>query len=515
MNYSLGKKWILKFSLVALAMTLLVLTPLGTAKAQEPPVLKASFLRDANQPINIDLLVGQSRVIELDGEVDAAQFSGKEIVSIGILTGKVIIVNAVGIGQANVAVAKKLAAPKEPEQVLVFHVFVQKNLTLIDNQIKILYPKENIQLSQVNDSVVLSGSVTRPEIAKDVETILKNAKIEYSNLLKIPMVNVQQVQMQVRIAEVNRSVLRELSAAYGILNSALPAYINSGGGPASFKDYSQVNSAATTLSSQKLTINPASALNIFLGRADVTSAFITALNSRGAIRDLAEPNIIAANKAKGSFLAGGELPIPIVNSAGSGVASITVQYKPYGVKLDFTPTIIDENHIQIELEPEVSSLDYGNAITLSGTVIPSLRLRRAHTLLELRDGQSFALAGLIDNSESVNYSHVPGLGNIPFLGELFKSRRFQRSETELVFLCTVNLVEPLNPDQIPRLPGAPPNNATSLTKPDIKSSGTLVAPTFNNSPATLTLPTSNLLEGESGHAATSKKITKVNPKADN
>lgn len=504
-----------KRSLPTLLVVLFSVFALQTAApAQEPSVLKASFPRDASQPINIDLLVGQSRVIEMDGEVDATQFSGKDIVNVDVLTSKVIIVNAVGIGQANVAVAKKRAEQSDPEQVLVFHVFVQKNLTLIDNQIKVLYPKENIQLSQVNDSVVISGSVTRPDIAEEVEKILKTAKIEYSNLLKKPMVSMQQVQMQVRIAEVNRNVLRELSAAYGILNSALPAYLNSGGGPASFKDYSQVNTGATGLNSQKLTLNPSSALNIFLGRADVTSAFITALHSRGAIRALAEPNIIAGNLTKGNFIAGGELPIPIVNSASNGVAAITVQWRPYGVKLEFTPTIIDEDHIQIELEPEVSSLDYGNAITLGGTVIPSVRLRRAHTKLELRNGQSFALAGLIDNSESVNTSHVPGLASIPYIGELFKSRRFQRNETELVFLCTVNIVEPLNPDQIPRLPGAPPNDSTSLSKPSNNPAGALTAPAFNSAAPTLALPTSNLLEGDSGHA-TPKKVSKVTPKSDN
>lgn len=508
--FSLTKRT-LRFSLtIVLAAFLFTVV----AQAQEASVLKASFTRDAVQPINIDLLVGQSRVIELDSEVTATQFSGKDIVNIDVLTGKVIIVNAVGIGQANVAIAKRRVKENDPEQILVFHVFVQKNLTLIDNQIKVLYPKENIQLSQVNDSVVISGSVTNPQISTDVEKILTKAKIDFSNLLKVPAVTTQQVQMQVRIAEVNRSVLRELSAAYGILNSALPAYINSGGGPASFRDYSQVNSSTPNLTSQKLTLNPSSALNIFLGRADVTSAFITALHSRGAIRDLAEPNIIASNLAKGRFLAGGELPIPIVNSASTGAAAITVQWREYGVKLEFTPNIKDENHIEIELDPEVSSLDYGNAITLNGTVIPSVRVRKAHTKLELRDGQSFALAGLLDNSESVNYSHVPGLGNIPILGELFKSRRFQRRETELIFLCTVNLVEPLNPDQIPRLPGAPPNSSSSLAKPENNPAGMLTAPAFNSAAPTLTLPASNLLEGDSGHA-TSKKVTKVTPKSDN
>lgn len=483
------------------------------ASAQEQPILKASFAKDANQIINIDLVVGQSRVIELDEGFDAIQYSGDKIVSATALTGRTLIVNALGIGQAQVAVAKKLTAPNQAEETLVFRVYVQKDLTLLDNAIKILYPKENIQLSQVNDSVVISGSVTRPEIAEGVMAILKTAKVDYTNLLKVPVLGVQQVQMQVRIAEVNRSVLRELSAAYGIINRNLPGYINPGG-PASFGNPNGVSNTSGGLNTQNLVINPSSALNIFLGRADLTSAFIRALNSRGAIRDLAEPNIIAQNKAKGSFLAGGELPIPIVQSAGSGVAAVTVQYRPYGVKLEFTPTILDENHIQIELEPEVSTLDYGNAITLNGTIIPSIRLRKAKTTLELRDGQSFALAGLIDSSESVNYSHIPGLGSIPLIGELFKSRRFQRNESELVFLCTVTLVEPLNPDQIPRLPGAPPGNTNAPAKPNGDTSGASLAPLLNNAPATLLPPTPNVLEGESGHVVP-KKAAKVIPKSDN
>ena len=498
MNYSLSANRIL-LHVTTVVLTVFLLCALHpNAQAQESPVLKASFARDASQPINIDLLMGQSRVIELDEEYDATQFSGKDIVSVAPFTLKVLIVNALNIGQANVVVAKKRESANEAQQVLVFHVFVQKNLTLIDNQIKVLYPKENIQLSQVNDSVVLSGSVTRPEIAKEIESILTKAKIEFSNLIKVPVPGTQQVQMEVRIAEVNRQAVREIGTAFGIMNRTIPTIISpnsSGLGSASGGLYEGI-------------VSIAGATNIILGRPDLTSAFIQALQKRDAIRSLAEPNIVASNGEEGKFLSGGKIPVPQVTSASNGQSGFSVQYQEYGVSLKFTPTIKDENHIQIKLVTEVSNLSSVGAIRTNGITIPALTVNNASTVLELADGQSFALAGLLNNSELINTSQIPGIGNIPLLGELFKSRRFERNESELMFLCTVRLVTPLNPDQIPRLPGAPPNNAATANKPDIS------APNFNSAPASLSLPASNLLEGESGHVVP-RKVTKATPKSDN
>ena len=157
-----------------------------------------------------------------------------------------------------------------------------------------------------------------------------------------------------------------------------------------------------------------------------------------------------------SFLAGGEFPIPIIQSGGGGGGggnAVTIQFKEYGVRLNFNPTIIDEDHIRLELEPEVSTIDFANGVRFQGFVVPALRTRRARTGVELRDGQSFALAGLLDNSESRSLSKVPVLGDIPILGNLFKSTQFQKQETELVFLVTADLVKPVNRDDLPTLRG--------------------------------------------------------------
>lgn len=445
------------------------------AGAQEKSTLRANFSNNA-QAIKIDVLVGQSRLIEFDEEYERLSISDPKIAEVVPISPKQALVNGLTFGQVNLVAWQKRPGGL-PDRMLVFDIYVQVNLSLIDNQIKILFPKENIQLSQANNSVVISGSVTRPELAEQVQKIIEAAGLKVTNLVKAPVLDAAQVQLQIRVAEVNRSVLRELSTAYGINNNSIPAYVSSNG-PGTLNGVNFNNPNV-----RPLNFTLGSTLNLFLGNPDAL-AFIRALHSRGALRDLAEPNLIAMHGQKASFLAGGEFPIPIIQSLNAGQSAITVVFKEFGVKLDFTPTIIDENHIRLELAPEVSSLDFTAGVAISGIVVPGLRVRRAKTTLELRDGQSFALAGLIDNSERVNLSKIPLLGDIPIIGELFKSRSFQRNETELLFLATVKIVEPLNPDQLPRLPGV------SELKP-VGSSA--LAPT----------PASSI-EGQSGHSVPRK-----------
>ena len=196
-----------------------------------------------------------------------------------------------------------------------------------------------------------------------------------------------------------------------------------------------------------------SAVNIFLfNRSLNTATFVRALKTNGALRALAEPNLIAMNGQTASFLAGGEFPVPVVQG-GSSNGAVSVVFKEYGVRLNFKPTIIDEDHIRLELEPEVSTIDFANGVRFNGFVIPALRTRRDRTGVELRDGQSFALAGLLDNNETKSISKIPMLGDIPVLGNLFKSASFQKQETELMFIITAELVKPVNRDDIPNMKG--------------------------------------------------------------
>jgi pilus assembly protein CpaC len=241
----------------------------------------------------------------------------------------------------------------------------------------------------------------------------------------------------------------------------------------------------------------ASAVNLFLFNQSIgTGAWIHAMKTSGALRALAEPNLIAMNGQQASFLAGGEFPVPVVQG-GQGGSSVSVSFKEYGVRLTFKPTIIDEDHIRLELEPEVSTIDFANGVRFNGFVIPALRTRRAKTGVELRDGQSFALAGLLDNNETQSISKIPGLGDIPILGNLFKSKQFQKQETELMFIVTADLVKPVNRDDLPRLKGVDSLKNGSPLGVEPKDGGISGASGFSTAPATTA-------EGEAVPAAAPK-----------
>src|SRR5829696_7330152 len=253
-----------------------------------------------------------------------------------------------------------------------------------------------------------------------------------------------QVQLQVRVAEVNRNKLREYGTSFlSQPQGGTSGYINSGGGPTTLGEAS-ISQTAAALSG---IIQPA--LNLFIFNRQIsTAAMLRVLRQEGAFRELAEPNLIAMNGQQASFLAGGEFPVPVLQTGQAG-NGITIVWKEYGIRLNFKPTIIDEDHIRLELEPEVSTIDFANGVRFNNFVIPALRTRRAKTGIELRDGQSFALAGLLDNNETKTLSRIPVISEIPIIGNLFKSASFQKQETELMFIITADLVKPINSDEIP------------------------------------------------------------------
>jgi pilus assembly protein CpaC len=399
---------------------------------------KASFATSAKEPIAINVLVGQSRVINFDRPIGRFSISNPDVAEAVMVTPTQVLVNGKGFGQVNF-----IAWEKSDTTYIVFDVFVRANLSLIDAQIRALFPKDDIRLSQANGSVVLSGTVNDPGSAQQADNVVQAAGFKTVNMLQSPVTSLAQVQLQVRVAEVSRNKLRDLGSSYTSVNSATSVYAN-GGGPATL-------SGATNGS--LMSDFAGSALNLFLfHNASGTAAFIHAMQTNGALRALAEPNLIAMNGQQASFLAGGEFPVPIVQGGQNG-SSVSVVFKEYGVRLTFKPTIIDEDHIRLELEPEVSTIDFANGVRFNGFVIPALRTRRAHTGVELRDGQSFALAGLLDNNETRSISKIPLLGDIPILGNLFKSTSFQKSETELMFIITAQLVKPVNRDDLPTMRG--------------------------------------------------------------
>ncbi|HEU4713388.1 MAG TPA: type II and III secretion system protein family protein [Pyrinomonadaceae bacterium] len=429
----------IKDSVIQILLAALFTLALGlsyAANAQES-TYDASFAAANKEGIPINVLVGQSRVINFDRSIGRFSISNPEVAEAVMVSPNQVLVNGKAFGQVNF-----IAWEKSDQKFIVFDVFVRANLSLIDSQIRALFPRDDIRLSQANGSVVLSGTVAEPQSAQQADAVVQAAGFKTVNMLQSPVTNMAQVQLSIRVAEVSRNKLKDLGTSW--VTTGQTAGFVSAGGPGSMGE-SDLPAMVTNF--------VGSAVNLFLFNQSLgTAAYIRALKTSGALRALAEPNLIAMNGQQASFLAGGEFPIPVVQS-GNNSGAVSVQFKEYGVRLNFKPTIIDEDHIRLELEPEVSTIDFANGVRFDGFVIPALRTRRAKTGVELRDGQSFALAGLLDNNETQSISKIPGIGDIPILGNLFKSKSFQRQETELMFIVTADLVKPVNRDDLPRMKG--------------------------------------------------------------
>ena len=425
---------------VHLLLAAVVSLGFATAIQAQETTYDASFANAAKEAIPINVLVGQSRVINFDRPIGRFSISNPEIAEAVMVRPDQVLVNGKGFGQVNF-----IAWEKNDNKFLVFDVFVRANLSLIDSQMRALFPRDDIRLSQANGSVVLSGTVTDPQVVTQADNVVQAAGFKTVNMLQSPVTDMTQIQLSVRVAEVSRQKLRELGSSYASANST--SVFAQGGGPAT------LGGSGNNMANGILSEFAGSAVNLFLFNSGLnTAAFIRAMKTNGALRALAEPNLIAMNGQQASFLAGGEFPVPVVQG-GNGGSSVSVVFKEYGVRLNFKPTIIDEDHIRLELEPEVSSIDFANGVRFNGFVIPALRTRRAHTGVELRDGQSFALAGLLDNNETRSISKIPVLGDVPILGNLFKSTSFQKNETELMFIITADLVKPVNRDDLPAMKG--------------------------------------------------------------
>ncbi|CAN5712047.1 N/A [soil metagenome] len=423
-----------RVSLLLASLSILLIN--SVARGQEM-TYKASFAVN-KEAVAVNVLVGQSRVINFDKPVGRFSVSNPEIAEAVLVSPDQVLVNGKAFGQVNF-----IAWEQSGGEYLVFDVYVRTNLSLIDSQIRSLFPKDDIRISQANGSVVLSGSVADSKTAAQVQSVVEAAGFKTVNMLASPVKNMAQVQLQVRVAEVSRNKSKELGSSYSSVNGGTSAFA-SGGGPATLG-----SSTFPALNTSFI----GSAVNLFLFNSGIgMAAYIRALQTQGALRALAEPNLIAMDGQQASFLAGGEFPIPMVQGGGER-STVSVVFKEYGVRLNFKPTIIDEDHIRLDLEPEVSTIDFANGVKFDGFLIPALRTRRAKTSVELRDGQSFALAGLLDNQESKSLSKVPVLGDIPILGALFKSKSFQKNETELMFIVTAHLVKPTTPDDLPQMRG--------------------------------------------------------------
>lgn len=417
----------------ALLMLVMNVTANAQAFAQETSV-NVSFNSPPKEPIPVYVLAGQSVLVVFDQPIGRLAVSNTEVAEAVLVAPNQMMINGKVSGRATFT-----AWSKDTTTFVFFSVDVRVNLAQLDSQVRALFPNMDIRLSQANGAVVVSGSIP-PAIMKQVEEVVKAAGYKTVNLTGQSVEAIAQVQLSVKVAEVSRSKLKEFAYTPAVETApGLGGYSNVGSGPWTLDKVSGGSIFGTV----------ASSLNVFFMHENVFH-FIRALQTQGALRALAEPNLVAMDGQQASFLAGGEIPVPIVQGNAGGVS---VVWKEYGVRLNFKPTILDENHIRLDIEPEVSSLDFANAVRFQGFLIPALRVRRAKTGIELQNGQTFGIAGLLDNSETKTLGKIPLIGDIPIIGNLFQSRSFQRNESELVFIVNTKIVKPWSPDQVPQMKG--------------------------------------------------------------
>jgi pilus assembly protein CpaC len=377
---------------------------------------------------------GRSTVLATQGDVTRIAVTDPEIADAVVVEPREILIDGKKAGTISLIVWSGLGRQN-------YDLVVEPAITTLEQHLQALFPGEPIEVSVSEEAIILSGMVSSTTVMlKAAEIATASAsKSRIINMLQVPGgTESQQVMLQVRFAEVNRRAITEaglalfanrenFSARSTTQQFAAPDFDDSVAGGLVFSDY----------------------LNLFFfDREHGIGGVLKALEQGGGFQSLAEPNLIAYNGQEASFLAGGEFPVPIVQGA---TGAVTVVFKEFGIRLSFTPTIAGDV-IRLKVRPEVSSLDFNNGITLEGFRIPALTTRRAETDVELRDGQSFAIAGLLDNMSQNDTAAIPILSKLPIIGNLFKSKADRAERTELMVLITPRLVRPLNPDEVPPLP---------------------------------------------------------------
>ena len=476
-------------ALVVAIIVILVAAP----RAQQPaPTFAASAAAPAaapaammDAPTDVDLLVGRSTVLNVGAPIARVSLTVPDIADAMVTAPTQLLIHGKQPGTISLFVWDRAGAIKT------FEVKVRRDLTPLIAHIKQLFPGEAIAVIGSGKDVVISGTVSSKyviEKAADVAGGYVDKKENVVNLLKQQEgVASNQVMLRVRFAEVSRSALQELGGAvFSDGNNDMFGRVTTQQFPAPFFDQSAPMLGKTLVFSDYL--------NLFLFDAkNQIGAVIKALQGKGVFQSLAEPNLIALNGKEASFLAGGEFPYPIPQG---NFGAFTIQFKEYGVRLNFTPTVLGGDLINLKIRPEVSSLDFNNAVIIEGFRIPALSTRRADTEVELRDGQTFAIAGLMNNTALSSMRKVPGLGDIPIIGTLFKSRAYQKDQSELVVMVTPIIVKRNAPGVSEGLPalvepflGAP---SKTLPQPDAyvgspryapKTKAPAAAPAANETPA--------------------------------
>jgi pilus assembly protein CpaC len=392
---------------------------------------------------DLRMTVGKSVVIDYPSDIRQISTSNPEILDASPVTTREILLHGKGLGNATMIVWSKTG------QRTFYNVTVDTNVDPLKRLLKESFPNEDIQVKTSRDSISLNGHISNKDVQERAmvlatpfaKTIVPNFQIGQSVVEK-------QILLRVKFAEIDRS--KELQ--YGVNLLGMPGLTNVGTSTGQFAPpiLNGTTGAGPQPNSNQTTINQA--LNLFALNPKLSiGAFIKALQAESIIQILAEPTLIATNGKEAYFLVGGEFPIPVLQG-GANSGAVTIQFREFGIKLIFTPIITDNRTIKLHLKQEVSQLDFANGVTVSGFTIPALSTRRAETDVEMGEGQSFVIAGLVNNQERDVFNKIPVLGSLPIFGALFKSKDEQKNRTDLVVLVTPEVTTPLNStDGVPNL----------------------------------------------------------------
>ena len=434
-----------RISRAVLILAIALMGDPATLRAQAPPLPASAIGTVAiadSEPSPVRLLVGRSTVVDVGQSIMRVSLTSADVADALVTSSSQLLINGKAPGTISMFVWERSGAIRR------YEVNVQRDLSRLSDQIRQLFPGESIGVQSNGKDIVLSGLVSSKDVidkAMDLASGYVDKRDEVVSLLRLQEAGASnQVLLRVRFAEVSRSVLTELGVS--LFSDGYKNYIGRSSTqqfPAPFFDVKNKTVGSDLVFSDYL--------NFFLfSGKDQLGAVIKALQTRGMFNSLAEPNLVAESGKEASFLAGGEFPIPIAQPSGGAIA-ITVVFKEFGVRLNFTP-IVAGDRVHLKVRPEVSTLDFNNAITLQGFRIPSLSTRRTETELELQDGQTFAIAGLLNNTVTQSLQKVPGIGDIPILGQLFRSRAAQKERTELVVMITPQILPRNSNGVTPNLP---------------------------------------------------------------
>jgi pilus assembly protein CpaC len=418
------------------------------AAAQGPPP-------EAQGSAPLRVMVGKSLLINTTERLKRVSVTDPAVADAIVVTPTQILVHGRSAGEVSLLIWDELERSRS------FDLRVDVDVSAVAEEEKRIFPDEQIEVSASRSAVVLSGHVSTEDVAKRAGMIADAYSKSVVNVLTFGPVGAQEVLLEVKFAEVDRSAATQLGMNVftpGTGNTVGTLTTGQYGGftvstSSTTTQTTPSGTTTTTTAPTTPTVNLTNPLNLFLFRTDINlGVAIEALQAKSLLQILAEPNLIAVNGKVASFLAGGQFPFPIVQP-GQGFTAVTISFKEFGVRLEFTPLIMPNGNIHLKVAPEVSTLDFADALTISGFTVPALSTRKAETEFELQDGQSFMIAGLLDNRLTSVVDKVPGLGDIPILGNLFKSKSLQKSNSELMVLCTVHRIAPSN--QPPALPKNP------------------------------------------------------------